>query len=181
MIFENNKKIVLDADKLAQLAEILRSAVGHKIVVTIGTWDMLHIGHVRYLIKAKGHGDILVVGVDTDAAVKRYKGPLRPIVPQEERMEMLTYQQCVDLVTLIDDVNKKGEWGCGLIKKIWPDVFIAEEESYSKEQLEKIKKYCGKLVVLPRQAENTSTSKTIQETVKKTMLAAITEVDKKRQ
>ncbi len=180
MIFKNNtKKIVLDIDKLAKITEDLRAITGHKIVCTIGTWDMLHIGHVRYLNKAKKHGDILVVGTDTDSAVKRYKGPLRPIIPQEERIEMLTYQGCVDLVTLIDDVDEKGKWGCDLIKKIKPDVFIAVEDSYPEEQLKEIRIYCKEVVVLPRQAENTSTSKVIQDTVKTTLLSVLAELEKR--
>lgn len=178
MIFKNNtKKVVLDIEKLAKITEVLRDATGHKIVATIGTWDILHIGHLRYLNKAKGYGDILVVGTDTDSAVKRYKGPLRPIIPQEERLEMLSYQECVDLVTLVDDVDEKGKWGCDLIKKIRPDVFIAVEDSYPEEQLNEIKMYCVEVVVLPRQAENTSTSKVIQDTVKKTLISLLGKVE----
>lgn len=159
-------KIVLNYDKLTKVTEALRE-LGHKIVLTIGSWDLLHIGHVRYLIKAKGYGDILVVGVDSDRAIKLYKGPLRPIVPQDERIEMVSYQTCVDYVTSIDDVNEKGSWQYELIKRIQPDVFIAVEDSYSQEQRKDIEQFCSQLIVLPRQAENTSTSKMIQETLKK--------------
>lgn len=159
-------KVVEDYDSLLKLVDGLR-VVNNKIVVTIGSWDLLHIGHVRYLRKAKAHGDILIVGVDSDKTVKKYKGPLRPIVPYEERCEMLTYQSCVDFVTTIDDVDKKGNWLYGLVKKIKPDIFVAVRDSYPKSQLDEIKKYCGKLVILPRQAENTSTTKMIQFTVKK--------------
>ena len=162
--FEN--KIVFDYSKLAMVVKGLQT-VNFKVVTTIGSWDLLHIGHVRYLIKAKSQGDILVVGVATDRAINLYKGELRPIVPQNERMEMLTYQMPVDFVTLIDDVDKKGLWRCSLIKKIQPDIFVAVEDSYPQDQLDEIQKYCGKLVVLPRQAENTSTSRMIQDTVKK--------------
>lgn len=166
-VFRNgNKKVVLEVGKLAEITKVLREITGHKIVVTIGTWDMLHIGHLRYLIKAKSHGDILVVGVDSDRAVKLYKGEYRPIVPEGERIEMLCYQDCVDLVTPVDDVDKKTGWQYGLIKAIRPDVFVAVEDSYPKEQRIEIKKHCGELVVLPRQAENTSTSNFIQKVVK---------------
>jgi len=160
-----SNKIVESYDKLAKLAEALQT-LDHKIVVTIGSWDMLHIGHLRYLIHAKSHGDTLIVGVDTDRAVKLYKGHLRPIVPQDERSEMLCYQSCVDYVTYVDDVDEQGGWQYGLIEKIRPDVFIAVEDSYPEEQQAEISARCGELVVLPRQAENTSTSFMIQKAVK---------------
>ena len=172
------RKIVTDYETLAKAVRGLK-AVNYKIVLTVGSWDLLHIGHVRYLFKAKEQGDILVVGTDTDRAIKLYKGELRPIVPQEERCEMLSYQSCVDFITLLDDVDKKGGWQYGLLKKIKPDIFVAVEDSYPKEQLEEIKKHCGKLVVLPRQAENTSTSKMIQQTVKKHLEKMYNLVDKR--
>lgn len=161
-------KIVHDYNLLTQAINGLK-AVKHTIVVTVGSWDLLHIGHVRYLNKAKEHGDILVVGVDSDRAVRLSKGPLRPVVPQKERCEMLSYQSVVDFVTLLDDVNGKGKWQYGLIKNLRPDVFIAEESSYSPKQLRNIKKYSKKVVVLKRQAKDTSTSKLIQKTVKKNL------------
>lgn len=162
--FDN--KIATDYKKLVGIAEGMKK-LNNRIVMTIGSWDMLHIGHVRYLIQAKMRGDILIVGVDSDAAVKLYKGPTRPIIPQSERMEMLAYQSCVDFITLIEDVDQAGNWQYGLIKDVRPDVFIAVEDSYPEEQLAELRKYCGEVVILPRQAENTSTSKVIQDTVKK--------------
>ncbi len=159
-------KVVGDHESLTKLVDGLR-VVNNKIVVTIGTWDLLHIGHVRYLRKAKAQGDVLIVGVDSDRTVRKYKGELRPIVPFEERCEMLTYQSCVDFVTQVDDVDKNGAWTYALIKKIKPDVFVAVADSYPKSQLNDIKKYCKKLIVLPRQAERTSTTRMIQYAVKK--------------
>jgi len=162
----SSKKIILDLEKLARITDALRESAGLKIVVTIGTWDMLHIGHLRYLMKAKSYGDILVVGTDSDRAVKLYKGIYRPIVPEEERMEMLVYQTCVDFITLVDDVSKENGWQYGIIKAIKPDVFVAVEDSYPENQRAEIKKHCAELVVLPRQAENTSTSNFIQTAIK---------------
>lgn len=159
-------KIIRDDEALSHATRGLQ-AVNYKVVLTVGSWDLLHIGHVRYLLKAKNLGHTLVVGVDTDRAIKLYKGPLRPIVPEDERCEMLSYQSCVDFVTLIDDVDEKGAWQYGLVKKIKPDIFVAVEDSYPEEQLNEIRKYAKKLVVLPRQAENTSTTKMIQVAVKK--------------
>lgn len=152
-------------EKLSRVTSALKE-LDNKIVVTIGSWDMLHIGHVRYLMQAKKCGDILVVGVDSNRAIKLYKGPNRPVYPQEERVEMLEYQSCVDFVTLVDDVDEKGVWQYGLLEKIHPDVYVAVEDSYSEKQRKDIDKFCGELIVLPRQAENTSTSKMIQKAVK---------------
>lgn len=137
-----------------------------KIVATIGSFDVLHIGHLRYLTRASMQGDILVVGVDSDHIIKQLKGRSRPIIPSVERVEMLAYQQCVDLITLIDDLDVRGHWQYGLLDRIRPDVFVAEESSYSDIQLAEIEKYCGKVVVFPRQAEGTSTSQIIQSTIK---------------
>lgn len=161
-----NHKHVESYDALVKVIDGLKQ-LNYKVVVTIGTWDLLHIGHVRYLRNARNRGDVLIVGVDSDKTVKRYKGSLRPIVPYVERCEMLTYQTCVDLVTPIDDVDKKGVWQYGLLKKIKPDVFVAVEDSYSRKQIKEIKKYCKQVVVLPRQAERTSTSRMVENAVKK--------------
>lgn len=174
----DSKKIILNLDKLVKVASTMRD-LGYNLVITIGTWDLLHIGHVRYLRKAKSHGDILIVGVDSDRAARIYKGDLRPIIPHNERIEMISYQGCVDFVTMIDDVNEEKKWQYELIRKVMPEVFVAVEGSYPEEQLAEIRQFCEELIVLPRQAENTSTSKTIQETVKKTMLKILTEVDKR--
>lgn len=181
-LFDERKlrnKIVLDDEKLFRVVNGLRG-VNNRIVVTIGSWDLLHIGHVRYLIQARTRGDVLVVGVDTDRAIKLYKGPMRPVVPQDERCEMLCYQTPVDFVTLVDDINNKGKWQYGLIRKLRPDVFIAVEDSYPQKQREEIQRYCGELVVLPRQAEKTSTSQMIQNTVKKHLLSLIGEAGEKK-
>lgn len=162
---QSTDKIIEDYETLAKATQGLQAAK-FRIVLTIGSWDLLHIGHVRYLIKAKEQGDILVIGVDTDRAIKFYKGPLRPVVPCNERCEMLTYQEPVDFVTLIDDVDDQGKWQYGLVKALKPDVFVAVEGSYPQEQLDEIEKHAKEVVVFPRQAENTSTTNLIQNTVK---------------
>lgn len=173
------KKVVKDLKLLAKVIDGLK-AIDRRIVVTIGSWDLLHIGHVRYLLQAKNHGDILIAGTDSDRVIKMYKGDLRPIVPEDERCEMLSYQSCVDFVTLVDDVNDQGEWQYELLKVIRPDVFIAEETSYSDKQLKDIAGLCGELIVLPRQAQNTSTTKMVQDAVKKHLDLMYTFFDKKK-
>lgn len=174
-----SSKIVPDYEKLAELVKGLK-AVNCKISLTIGSFDLLHIGHVRYLLKAKEYGDVLLVGVDTDRAIKLYKGELRPVVPQAERCEMLSYQSCVDLVTLIDDVDEKGRWQYKLLEVVRPDVFIAVEDSYPEEQLRDIKEYAKEVIVLPLQAQETSTTQMIQNTVKKHLDIMYSLVEKKK-
>ncbi len=174
-----NNHIIEDYQELKKIVDAHRT-LGHKIVCTVGSWDMLHIGHLRYLIKSREYGDVLVVGTDSDRGIKLYKkNNLRPIIPQEERMEMLKYQECVDYVTLIDDIDDSGKWQYELIKLIRPDVFITTPESYPEEQLKDIKQYANEVVVLPRQAQYTSSTKIIEGTVKKHIEALLNEVIKK--
>lgn len=158
-------KIILDYNDLKTYLDAHR-VLEQKIVCTIGSWDMLHIGHLRYLNQAKKYGDILVVGVDSDRAIKLYKNEFRPIIPHEERMEMLSYQNCVDYVTLIDDIDETGKWNYDLIKVIKPEIFICINESYPENQKNDIKSYTSQLIELPRQAEKTSTTDIIEKTIK---------------
>lgn len=76
---------------------------GKRIVFTNGTFDILHLGHVRYLQKAKQQGDALVVGVNSDTSVRRYKGPHRPVNAQSDRLEVLAALECVDFVVLFGE------------------------------------------------------------------------------
>lgn len=160
-----NKKIAPDYEELKKKVEA-HKVLGHKIVCTIGSWDMLHIGHLRYLHRAKDQGDILIVGVDSDRGIKAYKNPLRPIIPQDERMEMLSYQAPVDYITLIDDIDDEGSWSYELIRQVPIDTFVAVEGSYPEDQLDKIRKHTPEVIILPRQAEQTSSTDIIQNVVK---------------
>lgn len=125
------------------------------IVLTQGSFDMIHIGHGRYLDRAKQQGDVLIVGVDSDEKIRERKGPDRPVVPQEERMEMLAYLKSVDHVVLKETAKAKWE----LIKLIRPDVLIATASTYTDLQLEALKEYCGKVVVLEAQATTSTSAK----------------------
>lgn len=91
-----------------------------RIVFTNGCFDLLHVGHVRYLQSARALGDLLVVGLNTDASIRRLsKGPDRPIVPEHQRSEVLAALGCVDYVTLFDESDP-----LGLIAAIQPDVLV---------------------------------------------------------
>ena len=91
---------------------------------------------------------------------------LLPIIPEQERLEMLSYQNPVDYITIVDDIDNQGRWSCGLIRAVPSDVFVAVEDSYSEEQLALIRSHCPEGVVLPRQAEQTSSTNIIQDIVK---------------
>lgn len=90
-----------------------------KVVFTNGCFDILHVGHIRYLKKARDLGDILVIGLNSDLSVKKIKGEKRPIVPEEERAEMLLALEAVDYVVLFDE-----ETPYSLIKEIKPDILV---------------------------------------------------------
>lgn len=174
-----NNRIIADYSELKKIIEA-HKALGHRIICTVGSWDMLHIGHLRYLIKAKEQGDVLVVGVDSDRGIKLYKkNELRPVIPQEERMEMLKYQECVDYITLVDDINNEGKWQYELIKLVKPNIFVTTTDSYPEEQIKDIKEHSDDVLVLPRQAEKTSTTDIIERMIKKHLEAMLSSVTKK--
>jgi len=89
----------------SELAEAVKKARadGKTVVFTNGCFDILHVGHVRYLQDARALGDLLVVGVNTDDSVRRLKGPTRPVVSEWERAEILAALQCVDYVSLFNE------------------------------------------------------------------------------
>jgi len=93
---------ILSLDELAAAARGLRAS-GQRLVFTNGCFDLLHVGHVRYLAAARLEGDALAVGVNSDASVHRIKGPRRPIVPEAERAEVLAALACVDFVTVFTE------------------------------------------------------------------------------
>ena len=96
--FPSSLEKVQTADALANIVA-RRQAEGESIVFTNGVFDLLHVGHARYLAEARALGDALVIAVNTDESVRGFKGDLRPIVPLDERMEMLAALACVDYVT----------------------------------------------------------------------------------
>lgn len=154
---KNGHKIITQLEQVPPVISKIR-AQKKKIVLTQGSFDMIHIGHARYLTEAKKYGDVLIVGTDSDSKIKKRKGPGRPVVPQEERLEMLTYLRPVDYVVLKHTSDPK--WG--LIKAVKPDVLIIIQENYSPEQIKELESFCGKVEVLPRMA-TTSTSAKLRE------------------
>lgn len=111
-------RAALDHARLAELVTERRSA-GGRIVFTNGVFDLLHIGHAHYLRRARALGDLLVVGLNSDASTRRLKGPERPLVPQEERAALLGELAVVDAVTIFDD-----DTASGLLDLLRPDLYV---------------------------------------------------------
>ena len=136
---------------------------GKRIVFTNGCFDLLHIGHVRYLEKAKALGDVLVVGVNSDSSVRKLKGRRRPILPERERAEILSGLGCVDYVALFDEINP-----LKLITSLQPNVLVKGGD-WTKEQTvgkEVVERSGGEVVILPF-VKGASTSNLIETILKK--------------
>jgi len=112
-----SNKIVTAVNLVAELNRVGRS--GKNIVFTNGCFDILHVGHVRYLTAASAEGDLLVVGLNSDASVRLIKGAQRPIVPQGHRAEVVAGLACVDYVVLFDEPDP-----LRLIETLKPDVLV---------------------------------------------------------
>ena len=137
--------------KIKERKELLRiikdlKAKRKRVVFTNGCFDLLHIGHVRYLEEAKALGDVLVVGVNSDTSVRKLKGPKRPILPEDERAEILSGLGCVDYVTLFDEIDP-----LKLITSLHPEVLVKGGD-WTKEQIvgkEEVERSGGEVVIIP--------------------------------
>lgn len=98
---------IIPRAQVSALGEQLRRE-GRRIAFANGCFDLLHVGHVRYLQGAKEQGDVLVVGVNSDRAVAALKGPGRPLLPAEARVELVATLGCVDYVVIFDDLTAEG-------------------------------------------------------------------------
>jgi rfaE bifunctional protein nucleotidyltransferase chain/domain len=151
--FEERLKPTLD--ELAKTVDHLKG-IGLKIVLTSGSFDLIHLGHVKYLAIAKGMGDVLVVGVDSDAKIRRRKGEDRPMVPEQERLEMLAHQRPVDLLYLKPEEEER--WA--LIKAVEPDVLVlTTDHAYSDDEQTELEEIVGRIEVVPRQATITTSER----------------------
>jgi D-glycero-beta-D-manno-heptose 1-phosphate adenylyltransferase len=141
-------RFVPDYDRITEIVAALR-VLGVKVVLTMGTFDILHEGHSMYLEAARGFGDFLIVGVDSDEKVRRRKGTWRPAVPELERLRMVTHQRGVGLVTL----KPADEPRWSLINAVRPDVLVATADTYQPEEISELEsKSCGRVEVLERMA-----------------------------
>ncbi|MGH2444082.1 MAG: adenylyltransferase/cytidyltransferase family protein, partial [Chloroflexota bacterium] len=111
------RKVVQQEELVARSAEM--RGKGQILVLTNGCFDLLHLGHVRYLEQARALGDALAVGVNTDASVRRLKGPDRPVTPQNDRAEILAGLAAVDFVVLFDE-----ETAAELVGAVKPMLYV---------------------------------------------------------
>jgi rfaE bifunctional protein nucleotidyltransferase chain/domain len=135
---------VVQADELENILNERRKK-GDKIVFTNGCFDVLHVGHVRYLLQARLMGDMLVVGLNSDKSVRLLKGDKRPIVPDRERAELLSHLASVDYICLFDELRPDR-----LIERVKPDIHVKGGD-YRAEDLPEAKtveRFGGKVVVV---------------------------------
>lgn len=136
---------ILSQDRAAQVRARLR-AEGRRLVFTNGCFDLLHVGHVRYLRQARALGDALIVAINSDRAVRELKGAGRPVMPVDERAEVLAALEAVSYVTVFDELSPRQ-----LIAKLLPDVLVkggdyALSEIHGREEVEAAG---GRVVALP--------------------------------
>jgi D-beta-D-heptose 7-phosphate kinase/D-beta-D-heptose 1-phosphate adenosyltransferase len=144
---------ILERQELKQTLQSLKDA-GKEIVFTNGCFDLIHLGHVRYLEAARAEGDVLVVGVNSDRSVREIKGLKRPVVPEDERAEVLAALACVDYVTVFDEPDP-----LETIRALLPDVLVkgadwAEDAIVGKEVVEE---HGGRVIRVPLTAGVSST------------------------
>ncbi|HMK51525.1 MAG TPA: D-glycero-beta-D-manno-heptose 1-phosphate adenylyltransferase [Thermodesulfobacteriota bacterium] len=155
-------------DKIKKREELLRiikdlKAKGKRIIFTNGCFDLLHVGHIRYLEEAKTLGDILIVGVNSDTSVRKLKGPKRPVLPVEERTEILSGLACVDYITVFDELDP-----LALITSLQPNVLVKGGD-WTKEQTigkEVVERSGGEVVIIPF-VKGASTSSIIETILKR--------------
>ena len=139
------KAKILSVEAMLAERERLR-ATGARLVFTNGVFDLLHVGHVRYLAHARALGDVLVVAINSDRSVGELKGPGRPVFAEVERAEILAALRHVDYVVVFDDVSPRS-----LIAKLLPDVLVKGgdyqlDEIHGREEVEAAG---GKVISLP--------------------------------
>ena len=149
--------MILPLNDLLKERERLRDA-DQKLVFTNGVFDLLHVGHVRYLTQARTLGDALVVAVNSDRSVRELKGADRPLTNENDRAEMLAALGAVDYVTIFDDVSPRA-----LIANLLPDVLVKGGD-YTLDQIhgrEEVEAAGGRVVSLPF-VQGASTSEIIE-------------------
>ncbi|MBS3072440.1 D-glycero-beta-D-manno-heptose 1-phosphate adenylyltransferase [Candidatus Pacearchaeota archaeon] len=128
-----------------------------KIIWTNGCFDILHIGHIRYLEKAKLYGDILIVGLNDDESVRKLKGEKRPIINEKERAEILSALEFIDYIVFFHetDVTK-------YLKALEPDVYVKggdyTMETINQDERKIVEDYSGRIIIIPAETSNSTTN-----------------------
>ncbi len=138
-------KKVLTLDQACDVVAQLKRG-GQRVVFTNGCFDLLHPGHVCYLAEARKLGNALIVAVNSDRSVRSLKGPGRPIIPEAERAEILAALECIDVVTIFDDLTPRT-----IIGRMLPDVLVkggnwAPDEIVGREE---VTAAGGRVVTIP--------------------------------
>lgn len=143
----NFRDKIIAWDDLPQWREALRQR-GQQLVVTNGCFDLLHLGHVTYLENARNLGDVLLVGVNSDDAVRQLKGPNRPVSPEFDRAAILAALQCVDGVCLFHEKRATRFLG-----HAQPDIYVKGGDytidTLDQEERRLVEQAGGKIVILP--------------------------------
>ena len=149
---------ILDRNRVIARAAIARRH-GARIVLANGCFDILHVGHVRYLEAAKGLGDLLVVGINSDEQVRRLKGPGRPFVPERERAEVIASLRAVDLVTIFNEPTVEA-----LLAALRPDIH-AKGTDYTEATVperEAVRAYGGRVAIVGDPKDHSSSQMVMQ-------------------
>src|SRR5687767_1335962 len=152
-----SREKILNIGQMLDERERLRAA-GARLVFTNGVFDLLHVGHVRYLAQARELGDALVVAINSDRTVRELKGPDRPVFDQAERAEILAALRQVDYVVVFDDISPRN-----VITQLLPDVLVKGGD-YQLDQIhgrEEVEAAGGKVISLPF-VDGASTSRLIE-------------------
>ncbi len=148
---------VLDRERLVKRILTCRER-GQRVVFTNGCFDLLHVGHITYLHQAAALGDVLVIGVNSDASVRAIKGTRRPVIGQHERATLLAAMACVDVVTIFDEQTPED-----LIRAIRPDVLVKGGDYLRQEIVggDFVESYGGSVVIVPM-VEGVSTTEIVK-------------------
>ena len=145
--------MLIPGDHIEAFANALRAA-GQRIVFTNGCFDILHAGHVRYLAAARAHGDVLILGLNSDASVRRLKGATRPVNDERDRAEVVGALRSVDAVVIFGEDTAET-----LIAKVRPDVYVKGDD-YTRATLPEariVEGYGGAVAFIPLVAGKSTT------------------------
>ena len=146
--------MLIPSERIEEYAAILHAA-GLRVVFTNGCFDILHAGHVRYLAAARSLGDVLILGLNSDASVRRLKGEMRPVNTEADRAEVVGALKSVDAVVIFGEDTAEE-----LIAKVRPAVY-AKGSDYTRETLPEaciVERYGGEVAFIPLVAGKSTTS-----------------------
>lgn len=138
-----SKKKIVDPETIGIKAAAIKA--GHQTIATLnGSFDLLHAGHLHIIYEASKAADVLIMALNTDASIKGYKGPLRPLIPLEYRMQMIAALEFVDYVTWFNEADPRQ-----ILSKIQPDVHVnGAEYGANCIEAETVKSYGGEVLIV---------------------------------